>query len=45
LLSESYDLVVAKLPKKIRDSLSIAKAAPTKPSKRKSTRKKRTRSR
>jgi predicted DNA-binding protein (MmcQ/YjbR family) len=45
LLWESYDLVVARLPKKIRDSLSIAKAAATKPSKRKSTRKKRTRSR
>jgi predicted DNA-binding protein (MmcQ/YjbR family) len=45
LLWESYDLVAARLPKKIRDSLSIAKAAPTKPSKRKSTRKKRTRSR
>jgi len=45
LLWESYDLVVARLPKKIRDSLSIAKAASTKPSKRKSTRKKRTRSR
>jgi predicted DNA-binding protein (MmcQ/YjbR family) len=45
LLWESYDLVVAKLPKKIRDSLSIVKAAATKPSKRKSTRKKRGRSR
>ena len=45
LLWESYDLVVARLPKKIRDSLSIAKAAATKPSKRKTTRKKRTRSR
>jgi predicted DNA-binding protein (MmcQ/YjbR family) len=45
LLRESYDLVVAKLPKKIRDSLSIAKATATKPSKRKSKRKKRARSR
>jgi predicted DNA-binding protein (MmcQ/YjbR family) len=35
LLRESYDLVSAKLPKKIRDSLSIAKAAAAKPAKKK----------
>ena len=44
LLRESYDLVAAKLPKKIRDSL-IAKAVATKPSKRKPARKKRARDR
>jgi predicted DNA-binding protein (MmcQ/YjbR family) len=38
LLRESYDLVSAKLPKKIRDSLSIGKAARAKPAKKKRAR-------
>jgi predicted DNA-binding protein (MmcQ/YjbR family) len=41
LLRESYDLVAAKLPKNIRNSLSNAKALATKPSKRKFASKKR----
>jgi predicted DNA-binding protein (MmcQ/YjbR family) len=45
LLRESYDLVAAKLPKKIRDSLSIAKIAAGKGSKRKPAKKKRARGR
>lgn len=45
LLRESYDLVAAKLPKNIRDSLSISKAAAGKRSKGKPVKKKRARSR
>jgi predicted DNA-binding protein (MmcQ/YjbR family) len=40
LLRESYELVAAKLPKKIRDSLSIAKAAVGRQSKSKPAKKK-----
>jgi predicted DNA-binding protein (MmcQ/YjbR family) len=45
LLRESYDLVAAKLPKNIRDSLSIATVTPGKKSKRKPAKKKRARGR
>jgi predicted DNA-binding protein (MmcQ/YjbR family) len=45
LLHESYDMVFAKLPKKTRDSLLIAKTAPTKPRKKKPVKKKHRRSR
>ena len=40
LLRESYDLVVARLPKKIRESLSGSKAVKSMSPKRKATRKK-----
>jgi len=40
LLRESYDLVAAKLPKKIRESLSSSKAVKSMPTKRKAARKK-----
>ncbi len=40
LLRESYDLVAAKLPKKIRESLSSSKPVKPMPSKRKAARKK-----
>ncbi len=40
LLRESYDLVAAKLPKKIRESLSSSKAVKSMPAKRKAGRKK-----
>jgi predicted DNA-binding protein (MmcQ/YjbR family) len=40
LLRESYELVAAKLPKKIRESLSSSKPAKGKPSKRKPARRK-----
>lgn len=45
LLRDSYDLVFAKLPKRTRDSLSISKAAPAKPRKKKPVKKQRRRSR
>jgi predicted DNA-binding protein (MmcQ/YjbR family) len=45
LLRESYDLVVAKLPRKVQDSLSIPKAVPGKASKRKPANRKRARGR
>jgi predicted DNA-binding protein (MmcQ/YjbR family) len=44
-LRESYDMVVAKLPKKTRDALLSAKTAPVKPRKRKPVKRKRRRSR
>jgi len=45
LLRESYDLVVAKLPKKSREALLIAKAATAKPRSKKPAKKKPRRSR
>jgi predicted DNA-binding protein (MmcQ/YjbR family) len=45
LLRESYDLVFAKLPKKVRDALLIAKTAPAKPGKKKPGKKQHRRSR
>jgi len=45
LLRDSFDLVVAKLPKKTRDALLSAKTASVKPRKRKPVKKKRRRSR
>jgi predicted DNA-binding protein (MmcQ/YjbR family) len=45
LLRESYDLVAAKLPKKIRDSLSASPATRSLAPQRKSTKKKRARDR
>jgi predicted DNA-binding protein (MmcQ/YjbR family) len=45
LLRESYDLVVSKLPKKTRDSLSSFKPPARKPARKAPTRKKRSRSR
>ena len=44
-LRESYDMVVAKLPKRTQDKLLRAKTAPVKPRKRKPAKKKRRRSR
>jgi predicted DNA-binding protein (MmcQ/YjbR family) len=44
-LRESYDMVVAKLPKRTQDKLLSAKTAPVKPRKRKAVKKKRRRSR
>jgi predicted DNA-binding protein (MmcQ/YjbR family) len=44
-LRESYDMVVAKLPKKTRDALLSAKTAPFKPRKSKPDKRKRRRSR
>jgi predicted DNA-binding protein (MmcQ/YjbR family) len=45
LLRDSFDLVVAKLPRKTRDALLNAKTASVKPRKRKPVKKKRRRSR
>jgi predicted DNA-binding protein (MmcQ/YjbR family) len=45
LLRESYDLVLAKLPKKARDAISIAKPVAQKAGSKKSTKKKTRRSR
>jgi hypothetical protein len=45
LLRDSFDLVVAKLPKKTRDALLSAKTASVKPRKRKPVKRKRRRSR
>ena len=45
LLRDSYDLVLAKLPKKTRDALLSARAAPVKPRKKTPIKKKQRRSR
>ncbi len=45
LLRESYDLVLAKLPKRTRDALLSANTAPRKPRSKKTVKKKRERSR
>src|ERR1700730_12183842 len=44
-LRESYDMVVAKLPKRTQDTLLSAKTAPVKPRKKQALKKKRRRSR